>query len=63
MQWLGLLVGLCTFMIIGAFHPVVIKAEYYWGKGCWPVFLIGGLLCAAGALFLPELWVSALLSV
>ena len=63
MQWFGLLIGLCTFIIIGAFHPVVIKAEYYFSKGCWPVFLIGGLLCAAGALFIPVFWVSALLSV
>ena len=63
MQWLGLLVGLGTFIIIGAFHPVVIKAEYYFGKRCWPMFLVGGLLCAAGALFIPTLWASALLSV
>jgi len=63
MQWLGLLIGLCTFIIIGAFHPVVIKAEYYFGKKCWPVFLAGGLLCVVVALFIHELWVSALLSV
>jgi len=63
MQWIGLSIGLATFIIIGAFHPVVIKAEYYFGKKCWPAFLIGGLLCAAGALFIRALWVSALLSV
>ena len=63
MQWLGLVIGLSTFLIIGAFHPVVIKAEYYFGKQCWPVFLVCGLLCAVGALFVPVLWVSALMSV
>jgi len=26
----GLLIGVATFLIIGLFHPVVIKAEYYW---------------------------------
>ncbi len=28
----GIIIGLCTFLIIGFFHPVVVKAEYYWGK-------------------------------
>lgn len=27
----GLLIGIVTFLIIGLFHPVVVKAEYYWG--------------------------------
>lgn len=31
----GLLVGLATFLIIGLFHPLVIKAEYYLGVRCW----------------------------
>lgn len=28
----GLLIGIVTFLIIGLFHPVVVKAEYYWGQ-------------------------------
>ena len=31
MNFTGLLVGLSTFLIIGLFHPLVIKAEYYIG--------------------------------
>ena len=31
----GLLIGMATFLIIGLFHPVVVKAEYYWGTRCW----------------------------
>ncbi len=27
----GALIGLGTFLIIGLFHPIVIKAEYYTG--------------------------------
>ena len=27
----GLVIGICTFLIIGLFHPIVVKAEYYWG--------------------------------
>ena len=39
----GLLIGICTFLIIGLFHPVVVKAEYYWGTKCWWLFLILGI--------------------
>ena len=44
----GLLIGVCTFLIIGLFHPVVIKCEYYWGTRLWWVFLVLGLGGAAG---------------
>ena len=27
----GLVLGISTFLIIGIFHPIVIKAEYYYG--------------------------------
>ena len=41
---LGLIIGLGTFLVIGIFHPIVIKAEYYFGrKSAW-AFLINGLL-------------------
>ena len=32
LHWEGILIGICTFLIIGLFHPVVVKAEYYWGN-------------------------------
>ena len=38
----GLLIGIATFLIIGLFHPVVVKAEYYWGTKCWWIFLRSG---------------------
>ena len=31
MNFTGLIIGLSTFLCIGVFHPIVIKAEYYWG--------------------------------
>ena len=43
----GLLVGLCTFLIIGLFHPLVIKGEYHFGVKCWWAFLLLGLVCTA----------------
>ena len=52
MNFSGILVGLATFLIIGVFHPIVIKAEYHFGKGCWWVFLLIGLGFAALSLFI-----------
>ena len=40
---LGLVIGIATFLIIGLFHPVVVKAEYYWGTGCSWIFLLLGI--------------------
>ena len=31
---LGLTIGLLTFLLIGMFHPIVIKAHYHFGLGC-----------------------------
>jgi len=59
----GIFIGLCTFIIIGAFHAVVIKTEYYFGVRAWPAFLAAGLLCAGGSLFVPLPVLSAVLSV
>ena len=42
MNLLGLLVGLSTFLIIGLFHPLVIKAEYYIGVKSWIIFALVG---------------------
>ncbi len=38
-NWDALLLGAASFLIIGLFHPLVIKGEYYFGKGIWPWFL------------------------
>lgn len=48
----GILIGASAFVIIGLFHPLVIKGEYYFGKRIWPVFAVGGLLCLTAALLL-----------
>lgn len=56
----GLLLGLCTFLTIGAFHPVVVKTHYHFGTRPWWVFLLVGLAGAAAALFIANLFWSAL---
>lgn len=63
MTFWGLLVGAAAFLIIGVCHPLVIKAEYYFGKKCWPVFLAAGLAGCAGSIFVGNLIVSILLAV
>ncbi len=60
---LGLAIGLCTFLIIGIFHPVCIKCEYYFGvKSRW-WFLILGLVGVAGAIAVRDPFWSSLLGV
>lgn len=44
----GLIVGIGTFLLIGLFHVIVIKSEYYFGKEIW--FLFAGVGIAAIAL-------------
>lgn len=60
---LGLLIGLSTFLIIGLFHPVVIKCEYYFGTKCWWWFLILGIAGAAGSILVQNILLSAILGV
>jgi len=48
----GIIIGLMTFLIIGLFHPLVVKGEYYFGVKCWWVFLLLGLGGIIAALFL-----------
>ena len=59
----GLIIGICTFLIIGIFHPVVIKCEYYFGTRCWWVFLVLGIIGIVAALCVREVFWSSLLGV
>ncbi|MBE6290703.1 MAG: DUF4491 family protein [Bacteroidaceae bacterium] len=59
----GLVIGICTFLIIGIFHPIVIKSEYYWGTRCWWLYLIAGILGVIGAVWVDNILVSSLLGV
>lgn len=63
MNFEGLIIGVCTFLIIGLFHPLVIKAEYYFGVGSWWCFLIVGLAAMATSLLVSSLTLSTLLGV
>lgn len=45
MNWLGFLVGLAAFFMIGLFHPVVVKIEYYLGRRSWWIMFFPGVIC------------------
>ncbi|MBQ5394390.1 MAG: DUF4491 family protein [Alistipes sp.] len=59
----GLAIGIATFLIIGLFHPLVIKGEYHFGVGCWWVFLVMGLMSIVGSVLVHDLFFSTLLAV
>lgn len=63
MNFIGIIVGLATFLIIGLFHPIVIKAEYYLGKSCWWMFLAAGILFGVLSIAAQNLIVSTILGV
>ena len=60
---MGLLVGLLTFLIIGLFHPLVIKGEYYFGVKCWWAFLLAGIVCVVFSVMADDQILSSLLGV
>ena len=59
----GIFIGVATFLIIGLFHPLVIKAEYYIGVKSWWLFLLLGVLSAMASLLVANLILSILLGV
>ena len=34
MHLTGIIIGVISFLSIGVFHPIVIKAEYHFSKSC-----------------------------
>jgi hypothetical protein len=63
MQFQGIIIAIGVFLIIGILHPIVIKAEYYFSKNVWPVFLVSGLVCISASLFIENTIPSVLLAV
>lgn len=43
MNFTGIIIGIASFLTIGLFHPIVIKAEYYFGTKCWWAFALAGI--------------------
>lgn len=52
LYYTGVIIAIISLLIIGIFHPIVIKTEYYTGtKYSW-VFLVVGILSLLAALFI-----------
>jgi len=61
LHFTGIIIGASVFVMIGFFHPIVIKAEYYFGTGCWPVFAVVGAAALVGSLLVADTVISVLL--
>lgn len=60
---IGLVIGVSTFLIIGLFHPLVIKGEYHFGVKCWWIFLLMGVGTIVGSVIVSDILYSSLLAV
>jgi hypothetical protein len=63
MHFEGATIGLLVFVIIGVFHPMVIKTEYYYGKNVWPIYFIIGWLFVGFSIFTENTILSVILGV
>lgn len=63
MSFTGIITGFVTFLIIGLFHPLVIKGEYYFGVRCWWAFLVAGIVTGVLSLIVSNLYCSIILGV
>lgn len=61
MNFTGIIIGGSVFLMIGIFHPIVIKAEYYYGTKYWPIFALVGLLTLIGSILISSTVWSVLL--
>lgn len=63
MNFTGLITAIITFLVIGLFHPLVIKGEYYLGVKCWWIFLICGIIFITTSLLVDNQMLSIILGV
>lgn len=63
LHFTGIIIAVSTFLIIGLFHPIVIKVEYYWGTRPWWIFLLSGIAFIVAALLVANVLCSAVLGV
>ena len=63
MYFNGIIIAVITFIAIGAFHPIVIKCEYYFSCKIWPIFLVCGIVFVVSSLYIENAIMSAVLGV
>ena len=60
---LGPAIGLAVFLVIGLFHPLCIKCEYYFGTRCWWWFLVAGIAMCVVSVMVDDVFLSAIAGV
>lgn len=63
MYFSGIIIAVSCFLIIGIFHPIVIKTEFYTGTKFWWMFLIVGIISLVSAIFIKDSLISAILGI
>ena len=63
MNLTGIILGASAFLAIGVFHPIVIKAEYYFTYKIWPLFLVIGLILLGISSQIDSIVVSSIIGV
>lgn len=51
LNFYGIIIAFASFFVIGIFHPIVIKGEYYFSEKIWPAFLAAGILFCEVSVF------------
>ncbi|MGN1280576.1 MAG: DUF4491 family protein [Succinivibrio sp.] len=59
----GIVIAVLTFLIIGIFHPIVIKTEYYFGTRPWWIFALAGIIQIAFSTVIANVIISSVLAV
>ena len=59
----GLVIGVFSFLVIGLFHPIVIKVEYYTGTCLWWVFFLVGIVGCIASILTENVIASSLSSI
>ena len=63
MNYSGLILGVATFLLIGGFHVIVVKGEYYFSNKNLPLFLATGIASLFISLFISSPVISSLIAV
>ncbi len=63
MNFQGIIIGVISFLVIGIFHPIVIKSEYYFSCRIWPIFLLAGIAAILVSFFIANSILSSALGV
>lgn len=63
MNYLGIITGILALIIIGIWHPIVIKGEYYLGKKkCTYIFALTGILCIITSLLIENQYLNIIIA-